>query len=817
MLFTVIVYNIVDVVDFQKTYQSIIDLDKSEFEIIALSSDEELNSVLTSLDISIKIINSEVLDIHSESTGDYILFLSSGDYLDADYLRKVNNKLINNYDLVAYKFYRFNENGVETYNERDWEDESPFDIVKNPQFVWGDPYISSVLINRKLIEKINTLFKCDNSNSIFIFYQALFNAETIIWVSSAIVTNDSIKNPLFSKNLKDVALLLIKIMDTIGNHPRHTPDVKFRTHAKVLSLLNKNDFEIAPYLKKSESTTIFRQLMSKLDSNVIMQYFSNEEKRLYLKFLSPTLQIKQNAKRVLIYNWLPFDNPWNWGGGVTIYCRNIISEIVNNYPDLKVTFLSSGFAYDSTRKEIFVRKINNIFGNRVDQYEIVNSPVPAEQRWLYVNPLVALSKPSLVSCVDKFLELMGPFDVIHFNNIEGLSLDVLDLKKKYANTKFLFSIHNYVPLCVNGGYYMRHKHCICNPNHTGKDCYNCTRADIRRDCANATYDRGTYNQDPSRLIPKEEWLSHFGFHELDNNVSYHNILDFAKTATDKLNRNCDKILAVSKRVFDIAKDNGFDAKKMVVSYIGTKVADNQIRKSNCTATDGIKLIFLGSDLFYEEKGYPFLIKALKKVPPSYSSKIDLVLTVKKYDASMNFLKMQYRSVTIQEGYTHNDLPRLLNGCNLSVVPVVWEDNLPQIAIESVAYGVPVLASDAGGASELCTDNKFKFKSGDIDSFINKITYFIDHPSEIDDYWKGHKGLVTLKQHISELLELYGIHVDEKITLSREDYSALLTELSYLTEWNVHNISTSIRTEIPEIVSTMRTEEETTKRKRRLFR
>ena len=28
---------------------------------------------------------------------------------------------------------------------------------------------------------------------------------------------------------------------------------------------------------------------------------------------------------------------------------------------------------------------------------------------------------------------------------------------------------------------------------------------------------------------------------------------------------------------------------------------------------------------------------------------------------------------------------------LSIVPVLWEDNLPQIAIESIAYGVPVLA------------------------------------------------------------------------------------------------------------------------------
>lgn len=44
---------------------------------------------------------------------------------------------------------------------------------------------------------------------------------------------------------------------------------------------------------------------------------------------------------------------------------------------------------------------------------------------------------------NKFVEEHGPFDVIHFQTLEGISPNVLSLKEKYPNTKFLHSIHDY--------------------------------------------------------------------------------------------------------------------------------------------------------------------------------------------------------------------------------------------------------------------------------------------------------------------------------------------------------------------------------------
>ena len=47
--------------------------------------------------------------------------------------------------------------------------------------------------------------------------------------------------------------------------------------------------------------------------------------------------------------------------------------------------------------------------------------------------------------IKEFLIQNGPFDVIHFQTLEGLSLNVLNLKSEFPNTKFVFSLHNYIP------------------------------------------------------------------------------------------------------------------------------------------------------------------------------------------------------------------------------------------------------------------------------------------------------------------------------------------------------------------------------------
>ena len=107
---------------------------------------------------------------------------------------------------------------------------------------------------------------------------------------------------------------------------------------------------------------------------------------------------------------------------------------------------------------------------------------------------------------------------------------------------------------------------------------------------------------------------------------------------------------------------------------------------------------------------------------------------------------------IYNGYTHADFPEIFKGVNLGVIPPVWEDNLPQVTIEMIANGIPVIASSNGGAKELNDHPAFVFK--DKSDFISKLEDIYKKPSILTDYWKYSKKLTAMSDHINQLKEIY---------------------------------------------------------------
>lgn len=96
----------------------------------------------------------------------------------------------------------------------------------------------------------------------------------------------------------------------------------------------------------------------------------------------------------------------NTGGGVTVYCRNLIRQIIRENPEVTIYMLSSGFAYDATSLETYIRRISSQDIN-VHQYEIVNSPIPAEQSNLFVNPSAAIENAALKETFRTFIKRYG--------------------------------------------------------------------------------------------------------------------------------------------------------------------------------------------------------------------------------------------------------------------------------------------------------------------------------------------------------------------------------------------------------------------------
>lgn len=737
--------------------------------------------------------------------GAYIGIVESDDFIDASMYKSLYDLSLNgSVDVVKANFWDYYdlENGHHNKyknEERKFAKELkiPFTIKQNPQVLWGHPSVWSAIYKKSFINENNIKMVeapgggwVDNP----FFFETLCAAKSIIWSSKPYYYYRK-TNPNSSSNKQtDLSIpfkRMIENLNVLDKYNCKSEDILKIAYARAIMYTDGVMKEKNYLLQQNEVKYWARLLMQKLNPMIMQNDFNTDDLKIYNRFLSPFDDVCKDKEKILIYNWIQFDNEFRIGGGVNIYCYNLIEYLIHNRPDLDIYFLSSGWSYDITTTECYVHGTSNVFGDRCHTFEIVNSPVPAAQDHILNHPEIAFENKDLYNVVKSFIEQIGPLKAIHFNNIEGLSLDVLDIKKDIPNTKFIYSIHNYIPFCVTGFYYMRHKHQVCSKCHTAQDCCSCITVHQNKTITENILGRA---QNADKIFGKEgaeyqkQWLNKMGFELLVKPCEEpENLIKFCELATDKLNYNMDRILAVSERVKQLAIENGFDGNKTSTSYIGTKIAEFQQNCSNSDKKKSFKIAFLGSNYKFEEKGYPFLMNALENMDEEDAEKIDVLLTTTNGDErEMKKRLKHFHSVEIKHGYSHQELEFLMMGVDLGIIPVLWEDNLPQIAIEMVSLGVPILASSAGGASELTNSTFFKFESGNANELRDKIAYLLNNRDKLDEYWDLQNRPVTMKEHVNELLKLYEItNPRNEINILFDDYVKMANERENLYNSSFH--------------------------------
>ncbi len=465
--------------------------------------------------------------------------------------------------------------------------------------------------------------------------------------------------------------------------------------------------------------------------------------------------------KILYYNWIQFDNAKGIGGGVNVYLRNLIGYL-SGHSDDEIYFLSSGWKYNPLRHEAYIRETKNIYGNRCRTYEIINSSIMSPAYFVYMYPQKLIEDTATCEMLDSFIAEHGPFDVIHFQTIEGISVNCLKLKGKYPNTEFVVSIHNYQPICPLVQYFQNHRNCICDDFHEGNECLSCSlhrpgKKEYYRHVRNY-YDeifRGVKKIFKPAIKLMMNFFNGRNRYYIGSETTMlpEQYVRYRRHNIEMLNRYADVVLAVSERVRKIMIQHGLSPHKIRTSYIGTKIAENELGHSVAEETHPFTIAYMGYARY--DKGYFFFVDALSQLEKRLASKINVVLAVAGIREEDYKQKLaSFNRVITYNGYTHDKLPQILHDVNLGVVPVLWEDNLPQVAIEMVACGVPVLCSSFGGASELCQSDLFKFDGGDEESFLSKLTTLLNKPELLAEYWKCHPKLTTMEKHVEELLRFY---------------------------------------------------------------
>lgn len=479
--------------------------------------------------------------------------------------------------------------------------------------------------------------------------------------------------------------------------------------------------------------------------------------------------------KILYYNWVPFDDDEHRGGGVTVYQKNLIASLIKQTKS-EIYFISSGVAYSPHKAEPYVRKTANVFKSKCKTFQIINSPIFSPGHCSFDDTEIFLNDLKLYTIFKNFIQKYGPFDVIHFNNFEGLSLNVLKIKQDFPNTKIILSLHNYYLFCPQVNLWKR-EHENCQDFHNGVDCLSCLKFKpdkaevlfanqlayilkkyhfysnslVFRACFRYAYKikriSKLYNTFRGKQVKERKCIK----------INANNYRKYREKNISYINKYVDKVLCVSDRVREIAVKMGVSQSIAVTDYIGTLMADKQIGTSSASINLPVfSIIFMG--YMRRDKGFFFLLNALKHINPDIAQNIKIIFAAQISDdrtlKKIYKLGKIYNEIEVRDGYSHKELPQILKNVHLGIIPVLWEDNLPQVAIEMVAHGVPILTSDLGGAHELCNNPKFVFENNNVSDFAQKLEFLYHNRFELQQYWKNSKKLTTFKEHIEKLMMYY---------------------------------------------------------------
>lgn len=118
--------------------------------------------------------------------------------------------------------------------------------------------------------------------------------------------------------------------------------------------------------------------------------------------------------KILIYNFVQFDDLEKRGGGVTVYLNNLVTTLLKRGEE--VYFLSSGTCYDllANRPRLEIKKENNL-----TRLIIFNSPFLAPASSSFYKPDIFTNNQELENIANNIFKIFPDIEVFHFHNLEG--------------------------------------------------------------------------------------------------------------------------------------------------------------------------------------------------------------------------------------------------------------------------------------------------------------------------------------------------------------------------------------------------------------
>jgi glycosyltransferase involved in cell wall biosynthesis len=110
--------------------------------------------------------------------------------------------------------------------------------------------------------------------------------------------------------------------------------------------------------------------------------------------------------------------------------------------------------------------------------------------------------------------------------------------------------------------------------------------------------------------------------------------------------------------------------------------------------------------------------------------------------------------------THDEVLELMKGARLIVVPSLWYEGFPMTMVEAYAAGLPVVASEVGGLSELVRHGEtgLHFPAGDVAALAERLSHLQEHPDKLahmrHEARREFENKYTAQRNYEMLIDIY---------------------------------------------------------------
>jgi glycosyltransferase involved in cell wall biosynthesis len=344
-------------------------------------------------------------------------------------------------------------------------------------------------------------------------------------------------------------------------------------------------------------------------------------------------------------------------------------------------------------------------------------------------------------------------EVIHAYHLAGLGASAVDVLAAQP-VPLLYTATDFWSVCTRSILVKPSGEMCSGPDEISSNCLEChsgERLVSRNVPAGAARRRAAYRKLASRALAERPG-------EHPNMRAIRVMLGRNDFVRERIN-SVDAVLAPTRLMARMLTQNGIRPELVRHSPYGLNLDSFAAARQRRRPSSTVRFGYVGT--LREPKGVAILLEAFKRLPESCDATLRIVGDmgdVPPYVRSLYEGAMEDRRINFTGVVPNERTAEQLAEIDVLVVPSTWYENAPTTILLAFAAGVPAIASDVPGVTEVVRrgENALLFKVGDAGGLAACMRSVVDDPQLLPRLRANTEGLRTVEDSVDEALELYDV-------------------------------------------------------------